>query len=243
MKKIPEQIKNKIIKFKCEGLSICDISKRLKISVFSVKKYSKEVRVKVESKKGGRPKKLSNEVSDALIKDFSEGRLKSLSDGRWNLSEKYNISICKQTVKNYLDYNGLQCRIKQKNPFLSATHKENRYNFSKKYLRYSYFDWKKVIWSDESKFSLVNNNGREFYWKKRSDPIKNDHIKKTKKYGGGSITAWGCITSEGVGELIIIEGIMDSRKYVHYWKKNRATPFMFENIGDFMDHVKKHLYE
>jgi transposase len=108
----------------------------------------------------------------------------------------------------------VNCYIKQRKPLLTEENKENRYKFAKKYKSYSFFDWKTIIWSDESKFSLINTNKKEYYWKEKSSPLEESNIKKTKKFGGGGIMAWGCITPYGVGELVRLDGKIDSKKYI-----------------------------
>jgi transposase len=44
--------------------------------------------------------------------------------------------------------------------------------------------------------------------------LEEANLKKSKKFGGGGIMAWGCITSQGVGELIRLDGTVDSKKYI-----------------------------
>jgi DDE superfamily endonuclease len=104
--------------------------------------------------------------------------------------------------------------VKAKKPLLTARHKARRMDFVNNFSNFSYFDWKTVIWSDECKFALTNTNHREFYWKRRSDPLKDSHVKQTLKFGGKSIMAWACITSKGVGKLVRIDGIMTAEKYI-----------------------------
>jgi transposase len=145
---------------------------------------------------------------------FSSNVLKNLSEGKSVLLEKYNIDCTRQTIKNCLNGNGLKCFIKRKKPFLSASHIKKRLDFAKKFSSFSYFDWKKVIWSDECKFSLINTNKKEFYWSSRSEPLKEANIKKTTKFGGKSLMVWGSLTGEGVGELVRINGTIDSKEYV-----------------------------
>jgi hypothetical protein len=113
-----------------------------------------------------------------------------------------------------LNNSSLKCHIKVKKPLLTHIYKEKRKKFAENFKDYSYSDWKKVIWSDECKFALQNTNKKEFYWKYKRDPLNDDHMKKTTKFGGGSILAWGCITSEGVGEFMRVNGNMDSSKYI-----------------------------
>jgi transposase len=214
MRKISENIVKEIVKLKERKVPIPEISKRLKISPSSVKNYTKHVRLNRDENLGGRPNKLSKVMKSELVNKFRKNEIKYLNDARGKLFDKYKVKVCKQTVKNYLNREGVKCYIKQKKPFLSDVHKEKRLKFSDDFMDFSYFEWATVIWSDEKKFSLFNTNHKEYYWKNPRDRPEEHHIKKTKKFGGGYIMTWGCITSKGVGELIKIEGIMDSNKYI-----------------------------
>jgi transposase len=214
MRRIPEKTIKNIIKLRKQKLTLPVISKRLNVAKSTISKYSKEAGLTAIENVGGRPKKLSLEMRKAIFSEFSKNNCKNLVDGKLLVENKFNIQCSRQTVKRALNGKGLKCFIKSKKPFLSEIHKEKRTLFAKNFFNFSFFDWKKVIWSDECKFALSNTNRREFYWKHRTDSLKEQHIKKTLKFGGGSILAWGCITSEGVGELIRIDGIMDANKYV-----------------------------
>jgi hypothetical protein len=138
-----------------------------------------------------------------------------LSDEKDLSKKKFNIECTRQTIKNYLNDPKLKCFIKTKKLLLTEKDKEKRRNLAQKYLSYSFFDRRKVIWSDVCKLALLNTNRREFYWKRKADPLNEDHIKKTLKFGGGSLLLWGCITSEDVGELVRINGIMNLDKYIN----------------------------
>ena len=67
--------------------------------------------------------------------------------------------------------------------------------------------------SDESSFDHSNPSRREYYWAKKPKPLNEKNVKKTKKFSGGSVMVWGCITPYGVGKLVRIDGILDSKKY------------------------------
>ena len=38
-------------------------------------------------------------------------------------------------------------------------------------------------------------------------------VQPTIKHGGGSIQVWGCISAEGVGDLVRVDGIMTATRY------------------------------
>jgi transposase len=214
MRRVTEPQRKEIVKFRKKGLSYSEISRRTKLPVFTVRKYCGEIKIKCKNNKGGRPRRLTDEICNKLIEGFDKNKHENLNDGRCLLKEKFNIEVTKQTVKNYLKRKGLKCFIKRKKPFLTENHKIERLKFSEKYFDFNYQDWKKVIFSDECRFSLDNTNKKEFYWKKVADPLNEKHIKKTKKFGGGSIMTWGCLTSEGTGELVRLNGKIDSAKYI-----------------------------
>ena len=40
-----------------------------------------------------------------------------------------------------------------------------------------------------------------------------NNLLPTAKFGGGSVMLWGCMASTGTGELVKVEGRMDSTQY------------------------------
>ncbi|GFX79110.1 transposable element Tcb1 transposase [Trichonephila clavipes] len=45
-------------------------------------------------------------------------------------------------------------------------------------------------------------------------------MRRTVKHGGGSIMVWGCMAATGVGNLVIIDGIMNQYSYLNIFKNN-----------------------
>jgi hypothetical protein len=64
-------------------------------------------------------------------------------------------------VRSYLRLGKLKCFTKTKKPFISEKHKEKRLDFAEFFFNFSFFDWKRVIWSDECKFALLNTNKKD----------------------------------------------------------------------------------
>ncbi|EFN71555.1 Transposable element Tc1 transposase, partial [Camponotus floridanus] len=77
-----------------------------------------------------------------------------------------------------------------------------RFEFAKKYANMSLDFWKKVLWSDESKFELFGQKRRPRVWRKPGESFKEVNIQKTAKYGGGNIMLWGCFTWSGINNLV-----------------------------------------
>ncbi|KAG0973112.1 hypothetical protein G6F29_013042 [Rhizopus arrhizus] len=60
-------------------------------------------------------------------------------------------------------------------------------------------DWKRVIWSDETKINRFNSDRRTWAWIRSGESLKYHHVKMTVKRGGGNIMLWSAITYTGVG--------------------------------------------
>lgn len=96
----------------------------------------------------------------------------------------------------------------------------NRKEFAKQYKIQPSDFWHKVIFSDESKFELMNNRRRQYVWRKKGDGYKIENLKPTIKHGGGSILVWGCFSYKGIGNLVFIDDKLTGIKYVDILKQN-----------------------
>ena len=114
------------------------------------------------------------------------------------LKTSHNVNVSRQTVSRSLKSMGSACRIKKKKPKLTERHKKARLAFAKKYESWTSDDWQRVVWSDESKFNLLNSDGKEYYWTNRPEEITEESVTPTLKFGGGGIMVWSCLTWGGV---------------------------------------------
>ena len=73
--------------------------------------------------------------------------------------------------------------------------------------------WRRVLFTDESKFNLFGSDGRTKIWRKTGTAYQTQNLIPTVKHGGGSVMVWGAMGAAGVGHLTFIDGIMN--KYVY----------------------------
>lgn len=79
-------------------------------------------------------------------------------------------------------------------------------------MTWTYNDWKKVIFSDESKFDVCVGDSRKRVIRAKNEAFHKDCLKRTVKFAKGQMV-WGCMSAEGVGQLMFIEGIVNATKY------------------------------
>lgn len=92
--------------------------------------------------------------------------------------------------------------------------------FANEYINKPLEFWKKVIFTDESKFCLFGSDGNKSVWRKNKMALDPKNVCPTVKHGGGSIMVWGCMSWNGTGNLTVIEGILNARTYVEILRDN-----------------------
>lgn len=211
-----EQKRVQIVTLKEAGLSVNQIAKKTSTDRRTVQRVCKRV-AKIgyykDMPRSGRPSKLSARDKRVVTRLLNNGSAKNATDIKKKLKTDYNIDVHRDTVANTLRSLGYVARIKQKKPSLTLQHKKKRLEWAKKFRTWTVDEWKNVIWSDESKFNIFNSDGKEYYWINTPGVITSDSVKPTKKYGGGGVSVWSCITWHGVGMSCKIEGNMDSVLY------------------------------
>lgn len=213
MRPIPQEIVNNIISLLNQGLSTRKIGKICKVSNFTVQKLRNIHCPNVEIKKGGRPKKLTVQDKRFCVRALTSGRAKTAREVTNRLKEDMGVSVSVKTVTRALNQAGLASAEKKKKPMLSRANIKARLEFAKGHRDWTVEDWKRVIWSDETKINRFQSDGRSWYWKREENQLQPHHIKQTVKHGGGSIMIWGCMTAEGPGYMCKIDGIMDQHLY------------------------------
>ena len=84
--------------------------------------------------------------------------------------------------------------VKRKPPLLSAKHRKACLNYAHAHKDWTVKDWKRVVWSDETKINCLGSDGCKWVWKRPGEALSDRLIEGTVKFGGGSVMIWGCIT-------------------------------------------------
>ena len=162
------------------------------------------------NEKSGRPRHFTERDERSMIRLLATGKCKNAEEIKAALKD-YEGST--QTIRNALWRHGMRGRACRKKPLLSKKHRKRRLAFAKKYRSWGAEEWRRVIWSDESKFNVFGSDGRTWCWRKNGEAMKDLYVKPTVKHGGGNVMVWGCMTSHGVGYLCRIENGLDAELY------------------------------
>ena len=115
------------------------------------------------------------------------------------------------TVKRRLWDAGLL--VAKKKPYLRLANKRKRLRWAKEHRHWTEEDWKKVLWTDESKFEVFGSHRRTFVRCRTSEKILEECLTPSVKHGGGDVMVWGCFGAGKVGDLYKVKGILNKESY------------------------------
>lgn len=214
MKSISASQRNDIISLSSLGLSSRKIASQTGLGQSTVCQVLQKLQPERTRLCGGHPLKLTPTNKRAIVQQIITGKAKNAVHATQFINSIIDTPVCPQTVRNTLKEASLKAVVKKKKPLLSNGHKKRRLAFALKYQHWTVEDWKRVIWSDETKINRIGSDGQEYVWKKKGEGLIAREVKGTVKFGGGSLMVWGCIGWNGVGVLSEVEGWMDAEQYV-----------------------------
>ena len=91
-------------------------------------------------------------------------------------------------------------------------------------------DWKRVTLSDETKTNRLGSGGRKWARKLPGEGLADRLVWGMLKFGGGSVTVWGCMSWTGTGNCCGMDGWMDGDLY---------TAILDEDMTDGISHFGK----
>lgn len=189
-REIGTELRQLIVKYHNMGLGYKRISKRLYIprtTVASiVQKYKKTGNL--ANKKGqGRKRKTTERIDRAIVRKILANRKQSAVKIAYEIENEFNVKLHPQTIRNRIKSMGYHGKIAVKKPFISAKNKQIRLRWARDKINWSIDQWKRIIWSDETKILLFGSDGVIRTWRKANEKYKAECLRPTIKHGGGKL--------------------------------------------------------
>ena len=213
MKPISEETRNCIISLLDSGLSSRQIGAQLGVSHTTVHRVRADARSDAQKPPAGRPAKLTGVDKRRLVRMITTGKTDTAVQAVKELKDTVGMDISVNTVRRALKEVGLKASAKKKKPRLLPRHIRERMDFALRHQHWTVEDWKRIVWSDETKISRLGPDGRKWTWRIPQSELTARDVQGTVKFGGGSLMLLGCMTAEGVGYSCRIDGRMDAELY------------------------------
>jgi transposase len=230
MRPISAQVKRDIIAEANKGISNRAIALKLDVGYGTVQRVVNGAGIDPKRAKAGRVRKISPHLRRLAVRSITSGKVDTAVDVKRMLVASHGVEVSVQTVRNELRASGLKARPKVKKPLLTKRFRQARLRFAKKYQHWTVEDWRRVIFSDETKVNRLGSDGRKWIWKEPGEQLQDRYVSPTVKHGGGSMMVWGCITAHGVGDLVRIVGTLNAQLYVDILRDDLLRTLSYYNI-------------
>lgn len=230
--RLSTDLKQRIVEAHINGDRQANIARRFEVKKSTVwaiiRQYQRTGSVEPKPKPG-RPRKMNNRSVRLLKRICSNQPFLSSSQLKVKLETVKGVNVSSRTIRRRLVEEQLIARRPAKKPLLSKKNRLARLEFARTHLHWTLHDWKRVCWSDESKFNMFNSDGIQYVRRPKGKRLDPKYTKPTVKHGGGSVMVWGCFSGYGMGPLHRIDGIMDRFVYRDILK-NVMLPYVEDNL-------------
>ena len=231
-KKLDYSVRQAVVKLHKENHTIREISEKVKRSKSVVgrvvKSYNFTGKI-VSAFKTDRPRKTSAREDRIMQRMSLKDRSKSCTEIKRIMNSTSCVNVSRQNVSRRLQEIGLFKRTPRKKPLVSSKNKKNRSEFANRYVIWTNENWVKVFFSDESKFNLFGNDGKNNVKRHIGERLSATCTKKTVKFRGGSVMVFGMFSSQGTSPLVRLQTHVNAQIYKNI-VQDHAVPII-QNSG------------
>ena len=152
-----------------------------------------KLQINQENHSGGRPHLISSPTRCHLIRKLKAGEVNTVPEATKMLTNQLFVNCSNSTTWRILKKSGLKGCKKTKKPLLKSCHLRYQLLFAQKYCEWAVEDWKRVLWSDETKFCLFRPDAGNWIWKSQGEGLNKRTTHVTVKHGSGNIIVWAVL--------------------------------------------------
>ena len=150
--------------------------------------------------------------------------------------------ISGQTVRNRLRAAGIFARRPVRRNVLTPRHVQERLQWCRRRATWPQARWRRVLFTDESRFLLRRADGRARVYRRRNERYARNCVQQADRFGGGSVMVWGGIHHGGRTALVRVEGALTAVRYRDEILTPHVVPHVNVHGGLFQhDNARPHV--
>lgn len=154
----------------------------------------------------------------------------------------HNRRISAQTVRNRLREANLRARRPHRGLDLTEGRRHTRLVWARVHARWTLARWRRVLFSDESRFQLYRADGRQRVWRRVGERFADGNVIRRVAHGGGGVMVWAGIASGYRTRVHFIEGNLNARRYRDEVLTPIVVPFIRQHDVIFQqDNARPHV--
>ena len=199
-----------------EGIGVREVSRRLQVSHSTIQRLRDRFNATgsiQERRHTGRPRATTRQQDRSLVLGALRDRASSAVTLRGHLRAATGANVSSSTVRRRLREAGLRSRRPAVRPVLSAVNRTRRLAWARQHVTWTRQQWGRVLFSDESRFTLSFNDGRVRVWRRQGERYADATVREHNRYGGGSVMVWGGMSLGTRTPLLPSHGILNGVRY------------------------------
>lgn len=199
-----------------DGTSGREVARRLGVSHSVIQRLQERFQATgsaEERPRSGRPRATTQRDDRYLQLSALRDRTISSRTLRSNLRTATHVIISQDTVRRRLREIGLHSRVPAVRLPLTPRHRRARSAFCRQHQRWNRQQWGRVLFTDESRFTLSTSDRRRRVWRRVGERFIDACVQEHDRYGGGSVMVWGGFHLHGRTPLYLIQGNLTGVRY------------------------------
>jgi transposase len=173
----------------------------------------------------GRPQILDERDKREIVKIVKRKRKIAVEEIKDEFNIGKPIEVSTRTVQRALHSKGYFGRVAKKKPFVSEQNRKKRFGWANTRIKWVN-EWNYVIFSDESRYEIFNNDSKNWVWRRSDEKYKKECLRPTVQKSKG-VMVWGCFCKDRIGPLVLVDGSVNSATYIEILREN-LIPFLIQ---------------
>ena len=229
------------------GLSKRDVARRVGCHVATIYRLEDRVRETGTTKdrpRSGRPRVTSARQDRRIVRQHINEPMTPATHTASRTPGIRNPRISSKTVIRRLAERGLRAYRPYVGLVLNRDRRANRRRWARDHTNGAWRQgqWRRVAFSDESRFKLNRADGRQRVYRRRNQRFARQNVMETDRFGSGSVMVWGAIRFGWRSELVVVDGNLTAQRYIDEILTPHIVPHFNANPNDvFMqDNARPH---
>ncbi|KAJ8276573.1 hypothetical protein COCON_G00083250, partial [Conger conger] len=228
-KDLSDSEKGQIVMARRLGRSISETAKLVGCSrsavVSTYRQWSEEGQTTNRRQGIGRPRLIDARGQRRLSRLVRTDRKATVAQIAENFNHCYGANVSEHTVHRTLLRMGLRSCRPVAVPVLTPVHRRKRLEWARERQNWTLEQWKKVVWSDESRFLLHHVDGQVRVRSLPGEEMAPECTVERRQDGGGSMMLWAMFCWETLGPGIHVDVNLTHATYLNI-VADQVHPFM-----------------